>query len=67
MRWALFWQIVIILIIFVVSGYLLYPKHEFYYRVNNDGELCIYRANKISGVAEVFMRDKPFNAQLSTK
>ena len=67
MRWPLFLQVVIILIIFVCSSYLLYPKYEFYYRVNSDGELCIYRANKISGIAEVFMRDKPFNAELSAK
>ncbi len=61
MKGIAFWQIILTILVIATAMYLLYPKYEFYYRVNKDGELCIYRANKITGIADVFMRDKPFN------
>lgn len=63
MKWKTFLQIVLLIVIIGISLYFVLPKYEFYQRINQDNELCIYHFNKITGVAEVCMRDKPFKPE----
>jgi hypothetical protein len=60
MKWLTFFQVIALIMISSVSFYIVYPKYEFHYKVNADGELCLYNANKITGDMQVMLRDKPF-------